>query len=257
MISLAGKRILVLGVASAESIAWATAQGLAHCGAEVHISYQQRFRSRVMQLLNEVPGLIAGAHRCDVTNDAEIQQMFQAIGGPLHSLIHGVGYAPPETFGKPIYEVTPDEFSQAALISAHSLLRVTRFALPFMVAGSSITTLTYLGGQRVVPGYRMMGIAKAALEATVRELAVDVGHHGVRVNAVSAGPVATLSAMALPSFSTMLEQYPRISPLHAPITTHDVAKMCAFLCSDLSDKVTGQVLFVDAGYSALGAYPPA
>lgn len=257
MIGLSGKRILVLGVASADSIAWATAQGLAMCGAEVHISYQQRFRSRVMQLLREHPGVVAAAHRCDVTRDDEIRQMFQAISGPLHGLVHGVGYAPPETFAKPIYEVSPQEFSDAVIISSHSLLRVTQAALPLMQAGSSVVTLTYLGGQRVVPGYRMMGIAKAALEATVRELAVDVGSYGIRVNAISAGPVQTLSASALPMFAQMLEQYPRIAPLHAPITTHDVAKMTAFLCSDLSDRITGQTMFVDSGYSILGAYPPA
>lgn len=257
MISLAGKRVLVLGVASGESIAWATAQGLAYCGAEIHISYQQRFRSRVMQLLQEHPSLIAGAHRCDVTDDGEVQQLFQAVGGPIHGLVHGVGYAPPETFAKPIYDVSAEEFSQALLVSAHSLLGVTRAALPLLPPGSSLMTLSYLGGQRVVPGYRLMGIAKAALEATVRELAVEVGQRGVRVNAISAGPIPTLSASALPMFQHMLQEYPRISPLRTSMTTHDVAKMVAFLCSDLSDKITGQVLFVDAGYSALGAYPPA
>ncbi len=256
MIALTGKRVLVLGVANSDSIAWATAQGLAMCGAEVHISYQQRFRSRVMQLLKENPSVVTSAHRCDVTKDGEIQQMFEAVGGPLHALIHGVGYAPPETFMKPIYEVTPQEYSDAVVISSHSLLRVTRVALSYMPASSSIVTMTYLGGQRVVPYYRMMGIAKAALEATVRELAVDVGVHGIRVNAISAGPIKTLSASALPMFDSMLEQYPQISPLHATITPHDVAKMTAFLCSDLSDRVTGQVLFVDSGYSILGAYPP-
>lgn len=256
MISLAGKRVLVLGVASAESIAWATAQGLAYCGAEVHITYQQRFRSRVLQLLREVPSsLIAQAHLCEITDDHDIQQLMDTVGTPLHALIHGVGYAPPDTFAKPISQVTAQEFSEALLVSTHSLLRVACAALPKMVPGSSIVTMTYLGGQRVVPGYRLMGIAKAALEATVRELAVDAGQYGIRVNAISAGPIATLSAMALPMFSSMLQQYPEISPLHTSMQTHDVAKMTAFLCSDLSDKITGQTLFVDAGYSILGAYP--
>jgi enoyl-[acyl-carrier protein] reductase I len=254
MLPLHGKRVVVLGVASEESIAWTMAQVLAGCGAQVFVGFQQKFRSRVVQLLQANPGVVQGAFRCDVTDDAELQSFFSQVQGPIHGLVHAVAYTPPETFMKPIYEVTPEEFTQAMLVSSHSLLRVTRVALPLMTAGTSVMTLSYLGGQRVVPQYRMMGIAKAALEGTVRELAAEIGQYGIRVNAISAGPVRTLSAQALPMFQEILDKYPSIAPLRTNIDSQDVAGLSVFLCSDFSRHITGQVMFVDAGYSALGAY---
>lgn len=255
MFDLSGKRVLVFGVASEESIAWAIAQALAYYRAEVHIVYQQRFRSRVMRLVEEHPHVAQGIHRCDVMDESQIVQLFREVGGPLHGMIHAIGYAPAQSFIKPIHEVSAEEFSEALLVSAHSLLRLTQEALPSLVSGGSIVTLTYLGGQRVVPFYRLMGIAKATLEATVRELAAEIGEQGIRVNAISAGPIRTLSASALPMFSDLLERYPRIAPLHTSIDAHDVAGLTLFLSSDLSAKITGQIIFVDAGYSILGAYP--
>lgn len=249
-----GKRIVVMGVASEESIAWSMVQMLAGYGAQVYIGYQQRFRSRVMQLLKAYPGVVQGAFRCDVTKDDEISAFFSSIQAPIHGLIHAVAYTPPETFMKPIYEVTAEEFTSAMLVSAHSLLRVSKEALSYMPPGGSIVTLSYLGGQKVVPHYRMMGIAKAALEASVRELADAVGERGLRVNAISAGPIKTLSAQALPQFQEIIRRYPEIAPSRANVEAADVAGMAIYLCSDLARLVTGQVLFVDGGYNTLGAY---
>lgn len=254
MLPLQGKRIVILGVASEESIAWTMAQVMAAYGADIYLGFQQRFRSRIMQLQRSAPHVAKGAFRCDVTDEAEVQAFFQSVQAPIHGLIHAVAYTPPETFMKPIYEVTADEFSQAVLVSSHSLLRIGRHARAFMPPGGSIVTLSYLGGQRVVPQYRMMGIAKAALEASVRELAAAIGEDGIRVNAISAGPIKTLSAQALPMFQEIINRYPTIAPLRTNIDANDVAGMGVFLCTDLSRHVTGQVMFVDAGYSTLGAY---
>lgn len=254
MLPLHGKRIVVMGVASEESIAWSIVRVLANCGASVFVGYQQRFRSRVMQLLKTHPGVIEAAFRCDVTRDEEIQAFFQSVQAPIHGLVHAVAYTPPETFMKPIYEVNAQEFTDAVLVSSHSLLRVSKEILSYMPSGGSIMTLSYLGGQKVIPQYRMMGIAKAALEASVRELAAEVGQYGLRVNAISAGPVRTLSAQALPMFQEILNRYPNIAPMRSNIDANDVAGMAVFLCSEFSKQITGQVMFVDGGYSALGAY---
>lgn len=250
--NVSGKRIAVLGVANEESIAWHVARKLKQAGAIVNISYQMRFKSRVMQLLKNSDVQPDGVFRCDVTQHAEIDEFFSQVG-VVDALIHSVAFAPFETFGQPVYDVSPADFAQTLETSAYSLLAVTRCALPYLAPCASIMAMTYLGAQRVVPGYRIMGIAKAALEACVRELAVEVGPRGVRVNAISAGPIRTLAAQAVPDFEQMLVRYTEVAPLRTTVDASDVAELAAFLASDAARKITGQVLFVDAGYSVLGA----
>jgi enoyl-[acyl-carrier protein] reductase I len=252
-LNLKDKRVLVLGVANAQSLAWHVALGMKRAGAEVHIGYQQRFKSRVLQMLKEGEAQPDGVHRVDVTDEAELQAALDAVGGPLASIVHSVAYAPPESFGRPVQECPAPDFATALQVSAWSLLLVARRAEPVLAPEASLVTMSYLGAQRVVPGYRVMGIAKAALEATVRELAFELGPRGVRVNAISAGPVATLSAQAVPDFDRMLARYAEVAPLRAQVTGEDVANLAVFLASDASRRITGQVLTVDAGYSILGA----
>jgi enoyl-[acyl-carrier protein] reductase I len=252
MADLSGKRIAVLGVANEDSIAWHIARKFKAEGAAVYISYQMRFKSRVMQLLNGADVRPDGVFKCDVTVPADVDEFFQQIG-PVDAVIHSLAFAPMETFGRPVHDLSPAEFAQTLETSAYSLLSVTRSALPHLAPSASVIAMSYLGAQRVVPGYRVMGIAKAALEACVRELAVEVGPRGVRVNAISAGPIRTLAAQAVPDFDRLLSRYAEITPLRTTIDAADVADLAGFLASASSRKITGQVLFVDGGYSILGA----
>ena len=255
MIDLAGKHALIFGVASEDSIAWAIARSLARAGARISLGYQQRFRSRVLQLqrAGEVP--LAACERCDVTQPAELDGFFVKLDGPVDTLVHSVAYAPPESFGKPVYEITEEAFNQAMWTSVGSLLAIVRAARPALAPEASIITMTYLGGQRVVVNYKLMGIAKAALEASVRELAYELGPEGIRVNAISAGPIRTLAASQVGSISDMLTTYEQVAPLRRAIAQSDVGDMAAFLASPLSRNVTGQTLFVDSGYSSLAMAP--
>jgi enoyl-[acyl-carrier protein] reductase I len=251
MAELAGKRVAVFGVANEQSIAWHVARGLKLAGAEIHLGYQQRFRSRVLQLLDEAEIQPEGLVRCDVTDASEVEAVFAQIGAPLHGLIHSIAFAAPESFDRPIHENAAEDFGRALEVSAYSLLQLTRHALPYLAPEASVVAMTYLGSQRVVPGYRLMGVAKAALEATVRELAVELGPRGVRVNAISAGPVRTLAAAAVPELDALLLRYADIAPLRCTIDPADIADLATFLVSDGSRRLTGQVLFLDAGFSIL------
>jgi enoyl-[acyl-carrier protein] reductase I len=250
---LSGTRAAIFGVANEESIAWHVARALEQAGASIHLGYQQRFKSRVLQALKGADFAPDGLHRCDVTNATEVEEFFKAVGGPLHTLVHSVGFAPYETFGKPIHELSSAEFAQTLEISAFSLLGLTRAALPYLAPEASLIAMTYLGSTRVVPGYKVMGVAKAALESIVRELAVEIGPRGVRVNAISAGPIRTLAAQVVPDFDVMLKRYAEVAPLRARVEASDVADAALFLASRGARKITGQVLFVDAGFSILGA----
>lgn len=251
MLDLQDKHVVVMGVASESSIAWAMAKAYARAGARVSLGYQMRFRSRVLQLVKtgEVTPLLC--ERCDVTNPEELSTFFAALEGPIDVLVHSIAYASPETFAKRISEITAAEFAQALTTSAYSLLPLVAAAKTKFSRDASVIAMTYLGGQRVVANYKLMGIAKAALEATVRELASDVGRDGVRVNAISAGPVKTLASSQVGGMDKMLEVYEAVAPLKRSITQDDVADMALFLGSRLSRNVTGQTLFVDAGYSTL------
>jgi enoyl-[acyl-carrier protein] reductase I len=245
------RRVAVFGVASEESIAWHVAQGLKQHSYDVHIGYQQRFRSRVMPLTRGATVPMDGVHRCDLTSDQELEDFVRVVGAPLHGVVHSVAFAPPTVFNKRIEDVDEQEFAQTMLTSCFSLLHLVRSLRPLLAPDASIIAMTYIGAQRVVPNYRLMGIAKAALEAAVRELAVELGPMGIRVNAISAGPMRTLSALAVPQLDAMLERYGRIVPLRRCVSGSDIAATARFLLSPESRAITGQTIFVDAGFSVI------
>jgi len=251
MLSLHGKHAVIFGVASESSIAWAVARRMHAAGARISLGYQQRFKSRVMQLIRNGGVPIAAWERCDVTHPNEIETFFAGIEGDVDVLVHSIAYAPAEAFGRPVSELTRDDFTTALVASSYSLLPLAHAAASKMRNGGSIIAMSYLGGQRVVANYRIMGIAKAALEAAVRELAVELGPRAIRVNAISAGPVRTLAASQIPDFESMMRVYEQVAPMRRSITGEDVGNLAAFLGSDLASAITGQTLFVDAGYSAL------
>lgn len=244
-------RVAVFGVASEQSIAWHIARELMQRRFSVHIAYQQRFRSRVLPLVKASGAALAGAHRCDLKAEEDIETFVRSVGAPLHGIVHSVAFAPPETFGKGIDELDCAEFAETLHVSCFSLLNLIKHLRPHLAPGGSVVTMTYIGAQRVVPGYGIMGIAKAALEAAVRQLAVELGPQDIRVNAVSAGPIRTLSALAVPRIEQMLERYASIAPLRRCVSGEDIAQTIRFLLSPASSAITGQTIFVDAGFSAM------
>ena len=256
MSDFTGKHGLIVGVANKRSISWAIAQAVARRGARLALTYQGRFEEHVNDLSQglENPPLVLP---CDVSSDAEIASVFEKVEqefGSLDFVVHGAAFAPREELEAPFVNTTRDGFRIAMDISAYSLIALTRAAMPLFEkrGGGSVVTLSYLGSQRVFPNYNVMGVAKAALEATVRYLAADVGPKGVRVNAVSAGPIKTLAAAGIKGFSNILHVYTDRAPLRRNVETGEVAEACAFLLSDAGKAVTGEVLFVDAGYHVTG-----
>jgi enoyl-[acyl-carrier protein] reductase I len=256
MTDFSGKSGLIVGVANKRSIAWAIAQATARRGARLALTYQGRFEDHVRELsegLDPSPLVLP----CDVTSDAEIADVFtrveQEFGG-LDFLVHGAAFAPREELEASFLNISRNGFRTTLDISAYSLVALARGAAPLMDkrGGGSILTLSYLGSTRVVPGYHVMGVAKAALEATVRYLAADVGPRNIRVNAVSAGPIKTLAAAGIKGFSNILHIYPERAPLRRNVETAEVAETAAFLLSDAGKGVTGEVIFVDAGFHAIG-----
>jgi enoyl-[acyl-carrier protein] reductase I len=252
----AGKHGLVVGVANKRSIAWAIAQAVAARGAQLALTYQSRFEEHVGELgqgLAQPPLVLP----CDVGSDDEIKAVFERVDaefGGLDFVVHGAAFAPRGALENPFNETSRDDFRTALDISAYSLVALTRGALPLMEkrGGGSVVTLSFLGSDRVFPNYNVMGVAKAALESTVRYLAADVGPKNVRVNAVSAGPIKTLAAAGIKGFSSILHVYPERAPLRRNVDTSEVAEAAAFLLSDAGRGVTGEVLMVDAGYHAVG-----
>ena len=251
-----GKHGLIVGVANKRSIAWAIAQATASRGARLALTYQGRFEENVQELsagLTEPPLLLP----CDVTSDEEIAAVFarldQEFGG-LDFVLHGAAFARKEELSEPFVNTSRAGFQQAMDISAYSLIALARGAAPLMEkrGGGSIVTLSYLGSQRVFPNYNVMGVAKAALEANVRYLAADLGPRNIRVNAVSAGPIKTISAMGISGFSTILNVYRDRAPLRRTVDTTEVGEAAAFLLSDAARGVTGEVLIVDGGFHVVG-----
>jgi enoyl-[acyl-carrier protein] reductase I len=256
MTDFTGKHGLIVGVANKRSIAWAIAQATGRRGARLALTYQGRFEEHVNELsqgLDQPPLILP----CDVSSDAEIDAVFARIDqefGGLDFVVHGAAFAPREELSAPFSNTTRDGFKIALDISAYSLIALTRGALPLMErrGGGSVVTLSYLGSERVFPNYNVMGVAKAALEATVRYLAADVGQKNVRVNAVSAGPIKTLAAAGISGFSNILSIYRDRAPLRRNVDAAEVADSAAFLLSDASRGITGEVIMVDAGFHVTG-----
>lgn len=254
---VAGKKALVLGVANKRSIAWGIAQALHAEGAELAFNYQnERLRENVEELAQSL-GPDVPIYPCDVTRPAEIDALFASLGerwGRLDILVHSLAYAPREALEGAFVDTRPEDWDTALQISAYSLVAVARRARPLMqkAGGGSIFTMTYLGSERAVQGYNVMGVAKAALEATVRYLAADLGPDGVRVNAISAGPIKTLAAMGVKGFSNILKVMEERAPLRRNVTQEDIGGAGLFLASDLSRGITGTILFVDGGYHIMG-----
>jgi enoyl-[acyl-carrier protein] reductase I len=250
------KHGLIIGVANKRSIAWAIAQATARRGARLALTYQGRFEEHVNELsqgLDQPPLVLP----CDVSSDADIDAVIARVDqefGGLDFVVHGAAFAPREAISQPFVQTRRDDFRVALDISAYSLVALTRAALPLMEkrGGGSVLTLSYLGSERVFPNYNVMGVAKAALEATVRYLAADVGPKNVRVNAVSAGPIKTLAAAGISGFSNILGIYRDRAPLRRNIDTAEVGDAAAFLLSDAARGVTGEVLLVDAGFHVTG-----
>jgi enoyl-[acyl-carrier protein] reductase I len=252
----AGKRGLVLGVANRRSIAWAIAKRLADGGAELAFTYQgERIEKNVRELADSVGSPLVTA--CDVRSDEDLERVFGEVGeafdGGLDLLVHSVAFAAAEDLEGRFTDTPRDRFWMALDVSVYSLVACARLAEPLLEAGGgSILTMTYLGGERVVPHYNVMGVAKAALDASVRYLAWDLGRKNIRVNAVSAGPVRTLSARSIAGFPTMEAIVEERSPLHRHIEADDVGAAAAYLLSDDARNVTGTTLYVDSGYHSMG-----
>ncbi len=257
MSGVAGRVALVVGVANKRSLSWAAAQGLHASGARLVLTYQnERLRENVEELaatLDPAPLLLP----CDVGEDDQVSSLFSAVErecGGLDLLLHGVAFAPREALAAPFLETTREAFRIALDVSAYSLVVLARAAAPLMArrGGGSIVTLTYLGSQRVFPNYNVMGVAKAALEASVRYLASDLGPQNIRVNAVSAGPVKTLAASGVSGFSSILEVQRSRAPLRRNLDATEVAEAVLFLLGPGSSAITGDVMMVDCGYSTMG-----
>jgi enoyl-[acyl-carrier protein] reductase I len=252
---MTGKRALIVGVATDRSIAWGIAQAMHREGAQLAISYaNDKLKDRVLPLAAEVGALTLPL---DVTVDAEIDAAFALLKrewGSLDILVHAVAYAPREALTGTFVEATSrDSFRIAHDISSYSLTALARSAAPLMAGRqASVLTLSYLGAVRSVPGYNVMGLAKASLEANVRFLAADMGPAGIRVNGISAGPIKTLAAAGIPGFRKMLGRVADVAPLRRNVTPEDVGNAAAFLCSDLAAGITGEILYVDSGYSTVG-----
>jgi enoyl-[acyl-carrier protein] reductase I len=250
---LEGKTALILGVANKWSLAYAIAQAFHREGAKLLLTYQSERQKSVVEELGAEVGASA-VFECDVTKDDDLARLPETVNqhGRLDVVVHSLAFANREDLGRPFVETSRAGYLLAQDVSAYSLVAVTRAAAPLMTAGGSVMTLTYLGATRVVPNYNVMGVAKAALEASVRYLANDLGPSNIRVNAISAGPVKTVSARGVKDLTTMLEKVPARAPLRRNCEPAEIADTALFLASDLGRGVTGNVIFVDAGLQLLG-----
>ena len=256
MSSLAGKTGLILGVANKRSISWAIAQAAASAGARLALTYpSERLEENVRDLAAtlEKPLILP----CDVASDAQIDALTGALDaefGGVDFVLHGAAFAPKDELNNPFVQTSREGFRVALDVSAYSLIGLTRAMAPLMKkrGGGSVLTLTYLGSQRVFTNYNVMGVAKAALEATVRYLASDLGPDNIRVNAISAGPIKTLAAMGIKDFSTIRDVYAEKTPLRRNVEVGEVADAATFLLSPASRGVTGEILMVDSGYHVMG-----
>jgi enoyl-[acyl-carrier protein] reductase I len=256
MAFLENKRALIVGVASNRSIAYGIAEAMAREGAEIALTYQnEKLKERVEKLAGELGAKIVLP--CDVVSDAEIETMFTALGqhwGGLDTIVHSVAFAPREALeGSYLDSVTRENFHIAHDVSSYSFAALAKGGRQLMAGRrGSLLTLTYLGAERAMPNYNVMGVAKASLEANVRYLAASLGPEGIRVNAVSAGAIRTLAASGIANFREMLAKGEQAAPLKKNVTIEEVGNVAAFLCSDLASGVTGEIVYVDAGYNIVG-----
>jgi enoyl-[acyl-carrier protein] reductase I len=254
LINLEGKTAVVFGLANKRSIAWGIAQKLREAGAKLAICYQnERMKAEAQGLIDELPG--ADGFQCDVSSDGEITTLFGQLKekyGKLDVVVHAVAFAPAEDMHGDFVNTTREGFRIAHDVSVYSLIAVSRAAAPLMTEGGSIITLTYYGAEKVVPHYNVMGVAKAALEATVRYLSSSLGPQKIRVNAISAGPIKTLAARGVGQLGDMLRAHAEKSPLKRNVDQLEVGGTAAFLASDLSGAITGETIYVDCGYNIMG-----
>jgi len=257
-IDLAGRRGLVMGVANSRSLGWAIAERLRAAGAELAFSYQgERLKEELEKLTAGMPGTLL--FQCDVTREDELAALFGALQerwGRLDYLVHAIAFAPRPAMDGRYIETTRADGLTALEISAYSLVAVARGAEPLLSEGGGIITLTYYASEKVVPKYNVMGIAKSALEASVRYLAYELGKKGVRVNAVSAGPVRTVAARSIPGFIKMYSKVGGMAPLGRNVTHEEVGNLGLYLLSPLASGVTGETVYVDAGYHVMGMELP-
>lgn len=254
MLTMQGKNAVIFGVANKRSIAWAIAQRLSEAGAKLAITYQnERLKAEAHDLISALPN--SQAFQCDVSSDAEIDQFYAELSktfSQIDVLVHSVAFAPaPEMHGD-FLNTSREGFRMAHDISVYSLIAVTRAAVPLMANGGSIITMSYFGAEKVVPGYNVMGVAKAALEASVRYLANSVGAKKIRVNAISAGPIKTLAARGVGDFSTMIKNHAEHAPLKRNVDSKEVGDTALFLASDMGSGITGETIYVDCGYNIMG-----
>lgn len=251
---LTGKNCVVMGVLNKWSIGWAIAEAMANAGAKVAITYlDERSRRDADAFLAASPGSVA--YQCDVESDESLDALKASLEqdfGTVHSLVHSIGFAPAGELKNRFLETTRDGFKIAMSVSCYSLVASSQRVVPLMTEGGSIITLTYLGSDRAFPKYNVMGVAKAALESTVRYLAADLGEQGVRVNAISAGPVKTAAARGIPGFMDMYNFLNERSPIKDEFTAAKVAPCAVFLASDGASSITGETIFVDNGYHMMG-----
>ncbi|HKW77268.1 MAG TPA: enoyl-ACP reductase [Terriglobales bacterium] len=253
MFSMQDKNAVVFGVANKRSIAWAIAQSLSAAGARLAITYQnERLKAEAADLISSLPN--AEGFQCDLASDSEIARLFAELKeryGRLDALAHCVAYAPAEDLKGDFLNTSREGFRVAHDVSVYTLIAVTRAAAPLMTEGGSVVTLSYFGAEKVVPGYNVMGVAKASLEASVRYLANSVGPMKIRVNAISAGPIKTLAARGVGDFSQMLKNHAEHAPLKRNVDVKEVADTAVFLCSGAGSGITGETIYVDCGYNIM------
>ena len=248
------KTAVIFGLANKRSIAWAIAKKLHEAGWRLAITYQnERLEQEAKDLITDLPG--AAGFMCDVSSDEQIAKLFEELKsryGVLHGIVHSVAFAPAEELKGEFVNTTREGFRIAHDISVYSLVAVARAAAPLMTSGGGLVTMTYYGAEKVVPKYNVMGIAKAALEASVRYLAYDLGPKGIRVNAISAGPIKTLAARAVAGLGDMLKAHADRAPLKRNVDPGEVGGTAAFLLSDAGSGITGETIYVDCGYNIMG-----
>ena len=255
---LEGKRALIFGVANDHSIAWGIAKAMHEQGAELAFSYAADALERRVRPLAESVGS-SFVEKCNVSEDDEIEAVFSKVAdelGTIDILVHAIAFAGREELEGNFHKTTREGFRMAMDISVYSFLALARASVPLMPEGGAMVTLTFYASEKVFPNYNVMAVAKSALESTTRYLAADLGPQGIRVNAISPGPVRTLSAAGVSGFKRMYREFPEIAPLRRHISPEDVGNSAVWLTSDWARNITGEVLFVDSGYNILGAFSP-